>query len=92
MVATTLVEGKVRVGCGSKKFDLDPGMQLVYDRENKTANVRAVDTELYTSWKEDCTSKGWYVSNVSRLSVPFAALPALPHHPDLRTYVLYLSC
>ncbi len=52
VVATTLVEGKVRVGCGSKKFDLDPGMQLVYDRENKTANVRAVDTELYTSWKD----------------------------------------
>ena len=49
-------------------------------------------SSLYTSWKEDCTSKGWYVSNVSRLSVPFAALPALPHHPDLRTYVLYLSC
>ena len=52
VVATTLGEGKVRVGCGSKKFDLDPGMQLVYDRENKTANVRAVDTELYTSWKD----------------------------------------
>ena len=52
VVATTLVEGQVRVGCGSKKFDLDPGLHLVYDRENKTANVRAVDTELYTSWKD----------------------------------------
>lgn len=52
VVATTLVEGKVRVGYGSKNFDLDPGMQFVYDREDKTANVRTVDMELYTSWKD----------------------------------------
>lgn len=52
VVATTLVEGKVRVGYGSKNFDLDLGMQFVYDREDKTANVRTVDMELYTSWKD----------------------------------------
>ena len=52
MVATTLVEGKVRVGYGTQKYDLDPGMRLVYDRENGTADVRVVDTELYTSWKD----------------------------------------
>lgn len=52
VVATTLVEGKIRVGYGSKNFDLDPGMQFVYDREDKTANVRTVDMELYTSWKD----------------------------------------
>ena len=56
VVATTLVEGKIRVGYGSKNFDLDPGMQFVYDREDKTANVRTVDMELYTSWKD-----GYYV-------------------------------
>ena len=54
--------------------------------------IAALLSSLYTSWKKDCTNKGWYVSNVSRLSAPSGALPALPHHPNLRTYVLYLSC
>ena len=52
MIATTLVEGKVRVGYGTQNCELNTGMQFKYDRENGTANVYTVDTELYTSWKD----------------------------------------
>lgn len=51
-IATTLVEGRVRIDCGGKECLLIPGTQLVYHRDRGDAEVRAVDTEVYTSWKD----------------------------------------
>lgn len=51
-VATTLVEGSVQVNYKAGQQVIHPGMQLVYDKQNGKAEVSAVDTEMYTSWKD----------------------------------------
>ena len=51
-VATTLVEGSVQVNYKAGQQVIRPGMQLVYDKQNGKAEVSAVDTEVYTSWKD----------------------------------------
>lgn len=51
-VATTLVEGSVQVNYKAGQQVIRPGMQLVYDKQNGKAEVSAVDTEMYTSWKD----------------------------------------
>ncbi|MCQ4905827.1 FecR family protein, partial [Odoribacter splanchnicus] len=50
-VATTLVEGSVEVACAGKSFQIVPGEQIVYDKNNRVMDVRMVDTESYDSWK-----------------------------------------
>ncbi|MCW0481805.1 FecR domain-containing protein [Gaoshiqia sediminis] len=57
-VATTLEKGAVRiVSTGNLRLSseilLNPGEQLVYNLEQKSVNVKKVDTKLYTSWKEN---------------------------------------
>lgn len=52
VVETTLVEGKVRVEYKDKERILNPGMQLKFDRVKGEMDVRVVDTEVYTSWKD----------------------------------------
>lgn len=52
IVATTLVEGSVQVNYKAGQQVIRPGMQLVYDKQNGKAEVSAVDTEMYTSWKD----------------------------------------
>lgn len=52
VVEATLVEGKVSVDYKAKTRTLSPGMQLVYDRARGDSEVREVDTEVYTSWKD----------------------------------------
>ena len=51
-VAMTLVEGSVEVACVGKSFRIVPGEQFVYDKNSREADVRMVDTEQYTSWKD----------------------------------------
>ena len=51
-VAATLVEGSVQVNYKAGQQVIRPGMQLVYDKQNGKAEVSAVDTEVYTSWKD----------------------------------------
>ena len=51
-VATTLVEGSVEVACAGKSFQIVPGEQFVYDKNNRVMDVRMVDTESYVSWKD----------------------------------------
>ena len=51
-VATTLVEGSVEVACAGKSFQIVPGEQFVYDKNNQAMDVRRVDTESYVSWKD----------------------------------------
>ena len=51
-VATTLVEGRVQVNYKTGQQVIQPGMQLVYDKQNGKVDVSVVDTEVYTSWKD----------------------------------------
>ncbi len=50
----TLVKGKISV-CGPEKdqmVTLSPGMQAVFDKESSVFNIKEVDTDLYSYWKE----------------------------------------
>lgn len=51
-LTTTLIEGNVEVACEGKNFQIVPGEQFVYDRNSRETDVRMVDTEQYTSWKD----------------------------------------
>ena len=53
-IATTLVEGKVSMhsSSASKEVVLSPSKQAIYDRKSKDINIRIVDTEEYTAWKD----------------------------------------
>lgn len=51
-VATTLVTGSVEVTCKQEVFRIVPGEQFTYNKDRKRTNVRQVDTEMYTSWKD----------------------------------------
>jgi ferric-dicitrate binding protein FerR (iron transport regulator) len=55
-VMTTLVEGRVRVECGDREYEIHPGTQVIYHRETGEATAREVDVEMYTSWKD-----GYYI-------------------------------
>lgn len=56
-VMTTLVEGAVRVSSEENGVEavLKPSEQLVFDKEEKTAEVRQVDVKYYTAWRD-----GWF--------------------------------
>jgi ferric-dicitrate binding protein FerR (iron transport regulator) len=56
VVMTTLVEGRVRVECGEREYEIRPGTQVIYHRETGEATTRDVDVEMYTSWKD-----GYYI-------------------------------
>ncbi|MDR1414417.1 MAG: FecR domain-containing protein [Odoribacteraceae bacterium] len=62
VVATTLVEGRVRVARGEKCLEARPGEQITFDEETGRMEIRPVDTELYTSWKD-----GYYLFRESPL-------------------------
>lgn len=38
--------------CAGKSFQIVPGEQFVYDKNNRVMDVRMVDTESYVSWKD----------------------------------------
>lgn len=51
----TLEEGKIeaKTSLSKESVELNPGEQLALNLQTKTINVDRVDTELYTSWKEN---------------------------------------
>ncbi len=51
----TLEEGSVNIFLSglNKKFELSPGEQFEFSKQSKTPKLFKVDTELYTSWKEN---------------------------------------
>lgn len=51
----TLEEGKIeaKTSLAKESVELKPGEQLALNLQAKTINVDRVDTELYTSWKEN---------------------------------------
>ncbi len=57
-IKTTLVEGKIKIGNiseniqESKEIYLNPGHQAVLNRESQQFEVKKVDTEIYTAWKD----------------------------------------
>lgn len=50
--AITLESGVVKVICREQEYMLDPGQQLRYNSITHQSEVREVNTELYTSWKD----------------------------------------
>jgi ferric-dicitrate binding protein FerR (iron transport regulator) len=55
---TTLEEGQVVIQSGdnlklAEPIILHPGEQLVFDKQNKNASVKNVNTKWYTSWKDN---------------------------------------
>ena len=54
-VQTTLVNGSIAmqpIGAGDAQLLLTPGHQALFDKEAHDINVRSVDTEVVTSWKD----------------------------------------
>lgn len=86
VIETTLVNGKVQVDHGTKENVLTPGMQLVYDRINGISNVREVDIEVYTSWKD-----GYYyfkresLEKIMDILARWYNLNVFFQNPDLKT-------
>lgn len=50
-IRTTLLSGKVNVLAGNESYSLTPSQQAVYDKSTGSVNVKIVDTELFTAWK-----------------------------------------
>lgn len=53
--SATLEEGKILAGnqFSKEKIELKPGEQVVFQLQSKAMRLRNVDTDLYTSWKEN---------------------------------------
>jgi hypothetical protein len=51
--ATTLVSGSVSVSSDDKEYLIRPGEQLSFDKKSNSAEIKEVDVELYTLWKEN---------------------------------------
>ena len=49
-VVTTLAKGKVEVGDGTNKVNLQPGEQAICNTSVNNIEVRTVDVSLYSSW------------------------------------------
>lgn len=49
----TLVSGKVEVEVGEKSYALHPGQQLTARKSSAQIEIQEVDTDLYTSWRND---------------------------------------
>ncbi|WP_353184571.1 FecR domain-containing protein [Parapedobacter lycopersici] len=65
MVTVTVTKGKVKVGDGSRRFDvLDPGEQIVYQR-GRPVIKRQVDAKQATAWKHNDV----FLDNVTLKSV-----------------------
>ncbi|RPH29030.1 MAG: DUF4974 domain-containing protein [Bacteroidales bacterium] len=51
-MATTLVEGKVKVQSQAGAIFLSPGQQAVFNPSTESMEVREVDTKYYTAWHD----------------------------------------
>lgn len=61
LVETTLQKGSIMISPSdnsaiTEETILKPGEQLVYNKEQKTTHITAVNAEVFTSWKEDSFS------------------------------------
>ena len=52
-VIITLVNGTVKVKVGEKNYPLCPGQQLISRKSWDKVEIKEVDTELYTSWRNN---------------------------------------
>jgi ferric-dicitrate binding protein FerR (iron transport regulator) len=57
-IATTLEQGSVQITSSdnlklAQTAILQPGEQLVYNTQNRTINVKDVETRMFTAWKEN---------------------------------------
>lgn len=52
-IETTLEEGKLHVTINNKIFNMKQGQQVIYYTKRNEALLREVNTETYTSWKEN---------------------------------------
>ncbi|MCC8171005.1 MAG: FecR domain-containing protein [Parabacteroides sp.] len=66
-VTATLVEGSVRFRCPGQQVTLTPSQQLVFVRASRRLDIRTVDVEKETAWKDGL---------LKYTSVPFARLIA----------------
>lgn len=53
VMKTTLVEGSVQLEYGGETKRIKPSEQFSFNKENKSAEVCVVDTDIYTSWIND---------------------------------------
>ena len=51
-VLTTLEKGAVQVRCGDVLHSMAPGKQVIYNKDSGASECIAVETGLYTSWKD----------------------------------------
>lgn len=51
-IIATLEEGSIRFRNGDRQIMLAPGQQLTYDRNTSDIDIREVEVDLYTAWKE----------------------------------------
>lgn len=50
--STTLVEGSVSVEKNGEEYMIEPGEQSTINNDNDSVEIKPVDVNLYTSWKE----------------------------------------
>ena len=68
-ITTTLETGKIEVLYAQQVYPVSPGEQFHLDKEERQAVVKAVDTELYTSWRS-----GYYTFTQISLEEIFTTL------------------
>ena len=52
LIMTTLEEGSLKIVLPQEEHVMTPGTQVRYAKSTGSADIRQVETELYTSWKE----------------------------------------
>lgn len=50
-IEATLLKGKVKVECGEASYILNPGEQVVFNRENNVSHCKTVNTQDVTAWQ-----------------------------------------
>ena len=50
-IATTLEQGSLQVTCGESVYRMRPGNQVIFHKAAGTSELREVETETYTSWR-----------------------------------------
>lgn len=68
-IATTLIEGSVKLSSGSKSVFLKPNQQSIWSKENQSFTTQDIDTKSITGWKN-----GYFVFNNTNISVIMAEL------------------
>lgn len=64
-ITATLVEGSIRFEGAEQKIVMTPNQQLTFSRSSKKVDIKQVDTDLFTTWKDGL---------MKYKSIPFAEL------------------